>query len=93
MLRVLPFFMNRHDAALAHVSNGAKWRIVVGVWNVNRRMLLGKDQATSQQVLTEVTPNQCLQSHVSAFRARRARGLADSMICIVHFSLRGIPLW
>ena len=49
MLRVLPFFMNRHDAALAHVSNGAKWKIVVGVWNVNRRMLLGKDQATSQQ--------------------------------------------
>ena len=43
--------------------------------------------------LAEVTPNQCLQSHVSAFRARRARGLADSMICIVHFSLRGIPLW
>ena len=50
VLRVLPFFMDRHDAALAHVSNGAKWRIVVGVWNVNRRMLLGKDQATSQQV-------------------------------------------
>ena len=50
VLRVLPFFMNRHDAALAHVSNGAKWRIVVRIWNVNRRMLLGKDQATSQQV-------------------------------------------
>ena len=50
VLRVLPFFMNRHDAALVHVSNGAKWTIVGGVWNVNRRMLLGKDQATSQQV-------------------------------------------
>ena len=49
-MRVLSFTMNRDDAAWAHFSDGAKRRIVVGVWNVNRRKLLGRDQTTFLQV-------------------------------------------